>query len=106
MKVRLKFDWLDYGITHNCGSVVDVSDKDGAELVAAGHEQVHQNTPSRINPDLYGLGCVPSGRTLIGEVGVELMDLPPQKFKNTHSGILKGIDPTQTIKVGIPKKEK
>ena len=65
MKVRLKFDWQDHDILHKCGSVVDVSDRDGAALVEAGHIQVHQDTPSRINPDLYSLGCLPSEPSVI-----------------------------------------
>ena len=60
MKVKLTSDWSDYGIVHKCGSVVDVSDVDGAKLVAAGHIQMHQDTPAKINPEMYGLGCVPS----------------------------------------------
>lgn len=92
MKVRLKFDWTDYGILHKCGSVVDVSDKDGATLVADGHQRVHQDTPSRINPDLYGLGCVPSGVAIMGNPGPELVNVPAQKLKNTHSGLLKGFE--------------
>ena len=65
MKVRLTVDWIDHGLTHKCGSVVDVSDRDGAALVDVGHIQVHQDTPSRINPDLYGLGCLPSEPSVI-----------------------------------------
>ena len=65
MKVRLTCDWTDHGLTHKCGSVVDVSDRDGEALVEAGHIQVHQDTPSRINPDLYGLGCLPSEPSVI-----------------------------------------
>lgn len=65
MKVRLTVDWIDHGLTHKCGSVVDVSDRDGAALVETGHIQVHQDTPSRINPDLYGLGCLPSEPSVI-----------------------------------------
>lgn len=60
MKVNLTSDWVDFGITHKCGSVVDVSDVDGAKLVAAGHIQVHPDTPAKINPEMYGLGCVPT----------------------------------------------
>lgn len=65
MKVRLTVDWIDHGLTHKCGSVVDVSDRDGAALVDVGHIQVHQDTPSRINPDLYSLGCLPSEPSVI-----------------------------------------
>ena len=67
MKVRLKSDWSDFGIVHKCGSVVDVSDADGARLVELGHEAVHPNTPSRINPDYYDLGCVPSPFVVDGQ---------------------------------------
>jgi hypothetical protein len=48
MKVKLTTDWNDYGIVHKCGSVVDVSDVDGAKLVAAGHIQMHPDTPAKI----------------------------------------------------------
>ena len=65
MKVRLTVDWIDHGLTHKCGSVVDVGERDGAALVDVGHIQVHQDTPSRINPDLYGLGCLPSEPSVI-----------------------------------------
>lgn len=58
MKVKLTSDWTDFGHLHKCGSVVDVSDVDGAKLVAAGHIQVHPDTPAKINPEMYGLGCV------------------------------------------------
>ncbi len=60
MKVKLTTDWNDYGIVHKCGSVVDVSDRDGLLLVSAGHIQMHQDTPAKINPEMYGLGCVPT----------------------------------------------
>ncbi len=60
MKVKLTSDWTDFGHLHKCGSVVDVSDVDGAKLVAAGHIQVHPDTPAKINPEMYGLGCVPN----------------------------------------------
>jgi len=60
MKVKLTTDWNDYGIVHKCGSVVDVSDLDGAKLVDAGHIQMHPDTPAKINPEMYGLGCVPT----------------------------------------------
>ena len=93
MKVRLKFDWANHGLTHKCGSVVDVSDRDGEALVLQGHEQVHRDTPSRKNPDLYTLGCVPSGPSIIGEIGVELVNIPPQKFGNAHSKIFKEAAP-------------
>lgn len=60
MKVKLTSDWLDFGHLHKCGSVVDVSDLDGAKLVDAGHIQMHPDTPAKINPEMYGLGCVPT----------------------------------------------
>jgi len=60
MKVKLTTDWNDYGIVHKCGSVVDVSDRDGLLLVSAGHIQMHPDTPAKTNPEMYGLGCVPS----------------------------------------------
>jgi hypothetical protein len=80
MKVRLKFDWLDYGILHKCGSVVDVSDKDGASLVESGHEQVHQDTPSRINPDLYSLGCLPTQgkQSVFAKIALEIAGNEPE----------------------------
>jgi hypothetical protein len=60
MKVKLTTDWLDYSIVHKCGSVVDVSDVDGARLVSEGHIQMHPDTPAKTNPEMYGLGCVPT----------------------------------------------
>jgi hypothetical protein len=60
MKVKLTSDWLDYGIVHKCGSVVDVSDRDGLLLVSAGHIQMHPDTPAKTNSEMYGLGCVPT----------------------------------------------
>lgn len=60
MKVLLTSDWNDYGIIHKCGSVVDVSDRDGELLIAAGHTKMHPDTPAKINPEMYGLGCVPT----------------------------------------------
>ena len=60
MKIKLTKDWYDSGNTRPCGAVVDVSDKVGANLIAAGHIQMHPDTPSRVNPALYDLGCVPS----------------------------------------------
>ena len=60
MKVKLTTDWNDYGIVHKCGSVVDVSDRDGLLLVSAGHIQMHPDTPAKTNSEMYGLGCVPS----------------------------------------------
>lgn len=47
------------GITAAIGSVVQVSDADGAALIAAGHTEVDKDTPLRKNPALYGLGCAP-----------------------------------------------
>lgn len=95
MKVRLKLDWQDHDILHKCGSVVDVSDRDGEALVLQGHEQVHQDTPSRINPDAYGLGCLPSGPSIVGEIGCELVNVPSQKFNSAHSKFFKAIEPKE-----------
>jgi len=60
MKVQLTSDWIDFGHLHKSGSVVDVSDADGVRLVAAGHIQVHPDTPAKINPEMYTVGCVPN----------------------------------------------
>lgn len=60
MKVQLTSDWNDNGMIFKCGSVVDVSDRDGAILIAAGHELKHPDTPAKINPEMYSLGCNPN----------------------------------------------
>jgi len=47
------------GVFTPAGSVVQVSDSDGASLVALGHTEVDKDTPLRKNPALYALGCSP-----------------------------------------------
>jgi hypothetical protein len=59
VKIKLTSDWLDYGHLHTCGTIVDVSDNDGAILIAAGHIEVHPDTRSTRN-NVYTVGCVPT----------------------------------------------
>lgn len=60
MKIRLTAPLeIMHGIVQPLGAVIQVSDEDGAALIALGHIQVDENTPAKINPEAYDLGCIP-----------------------------------------------
>ena len=60
MKIKLTSDYNDHGQIRPCGSVIEVDEKDGQTLINAGHLQMHPNTPAKINPEMYTVGCAPS----------------------------------------------
>lgn len=83
MKIRLAFDYHDGQLQYKCGSVLNVSDADGAALIAQGHTEVHPDTPSRINPELYTVGCVPVNPFSVSEPDTTLQaDKPLTNKRN------------------------
>lgn len=59
-KIKLISDWdAGAGDIKKAGWVVHVDDATGLQLIAAGHIEMHPETPARQDPENYGLGCLP-----------------------------------------------
>ena len=59
MKVKLTKRWYSGPDWKEAGWTVEVSDADGAAMVADGHIQMPDGTPARKNPEMYALSCNP-----------------------------------------------
>lgn len=59
MKILLTSDWWSGSDLKKAGWTVEVSDDDGAKMVAQGHKQMPDGTPARKNPEMYALSCNP-----------------------------------------------
>jgi hypothetical protein len=59
MKIKLTKRWHSGSDWKEAGWTVEVSDADGAAMVADGHMQMPEGTPARKNPEMYALSCNP-----------------------------------------------